>query len=73
MMHRLDPGPGFTRSDIVALGATGPYRLTIHHAQGVIVEYFSTTKDALRRQGDLEHLLNAAQGFAPPVTTSGTR
>jgi hypothetical protein len=55
-------GPELVRWDLIALETTGPYRLTVHHAQGVIVEYFSTPASALRRQHELEDLLIAARG-----------
>jgi hypothetical protein len=58
---------------IVALGRSGPYRLTIHHASGVIVEYFHTTDDALHRQAELEDLLTAAQGFRVPALRMDAR
>jgi hypothetical protein len=40
------------------------YRLSMHHAQGSIVEYFPTAEAALRREQELEALLMAARGFA---------
>lgn len=49
--------------ELVALGECGPYRLTLPHAHGVIVEYFSTTDAALKRWAELDALLAAAQGF----------
>ena len=55
-------GPELVRWDLIALETTGPYRLTVHHAQGVIVEYFTTPAAALRRQHELEDLLIAARG-----------
>ena len=54
-------------AEVVALGEEGPYRLTVFHARGTIVEYFSDTAAALKRQGELEDLLAAARG-AYPVT-----
>jgi len=49
--------------DVVALGHNGPYRMTLRHAHGVIVEYFTTTDAALLRVKALASLLDAAQGF----------
>jgi len=50
--------------DVVALSQSGPYRMTLRHAHGVIVEYFPTTDAALLRVKALESLLDQAQGFA---------
>lgn len=52
----------FVRAEVVCLGEDGPYRLTVFHARGTIVEYFADTAAALKRQGELEHLLAAACG-----------
>lgn len=52
----------FVRAEVVSLGADGPYQLTVFHARGTIVEYFTDTTAALRRQGELEDLLAAARG-----------
>lgn len=57
------------RAEVVALGEEGPYRLTVFHARGRIVEYFSDTAAALRRQGELEDLLDAARGAGPAPGT----
>jgi hypothetical protein len=53
MVSAFQSGPDPLRSDLVTLGQDGPYRLTIRHSRGVIVEYFHTTADALDRQGVL--------------------
>ena len=62
MLNFFMAGPELVRWDLIALETTGPYRLTVHHAQGVIVEYFTTPAAALRRQHELEDLLIAARG-----------
>jgi hypothetical protein len=49
------------------MSADGPYRLTVHHARGTIVEYFTTTDAALKRQHELERLLIAAGGSGSPI------
>jgi hypothetical protein len=54
-------GPDLVRWDLMVIGRTGQYRLTIHHAQGTIVEYFTDVTSALVRQGELEALLVAAR------------
>jgi hypothetical protein len=55
-------GPEMVRWELTAVESNGPYRLTIHHAQGVIVEYFETSAAALMREQELEDLLIAARG-----------
>ena len=65
-MHAGSPWPrDLIRAEVVALGDEGPFRLTVLHARGRIVEYFPDTAAALRRQAELEHLVAAAQG---PIT-----
>jgi hypothetical protein len=39
----------------------------VHHARGTIVEYFTTTDAALKRQHELERLLIAAGGSGSPI------
>jgi hypothetical protein len=55
-------GPEMVRWELTAVESNGPYRLTVHHAQGVIVEYFETSAAALMREHELEDLLIAARG-----------
>jgi hypothetical protein len=55
-------GPEMVRWELTAVESHGPYRLTVRHAQGVIVEYFNTSAAALLRQQELEDLLIAARG-----------
>lgn len=57
-------GPEVIRTEIAALGARGPYRLTISHSLGIIVEYFHTSKAALARAAELEELLMSARGVS---------
>jgi hypothetical protein len=66
MVHLFSAGPDIVRSELTALGARGPFRLTIHHGQGTIVEYFSTSQEALARQAELEKLLISARGAVMP-------
>ncbi len=54
-------GPEMVRWELT-VEPDGPYRLTVRHAQGVIVEYFHTSASALMRQQELEDLLIAARG-----------
>jgi hypothetical protein len=46
--------------ELTALGPDGPYRLTVQHSHGAIVEYFDNATAALRRQNEIEDLLVAA-------------
>jgi hypothetical protein len=55
-------GPEMVRWELTAVESDGPYRLTVHHANGVIVEYFGTPAAALMREQELEDLLMAARG-----------
>lgn len=58
--------------DLEVLEANGPYRLTMRHGQGAIVEYFKNTQAALARERELEHLLIAARGTGSPGAISMT-
>jgi hypothetical protein len=55
-------GPEMVRWELTAVDSNGPFRLTVHHAQGVIIEYFDTSAAALMREQELEDLLVAARG-----------
>ena len=55
-------GPEVVRWELTAVESQGPFRLTVHHALGVIVEYFDTSAAALMREQELEDLLIAARG-----------
>jgi hypothetical protein len=50
--------------ELTALGQDGPYRLTIRHSAGTIVEYFAGVPEALVREEQLEALLIAARATA---------
>jgi hypothetical protein len=55
-------GPEMVRWELTAMESNGPFRLAVHHAMGVIVEYFETPAAALMRERELEDLLIAARG-----------
>ena len=55
-------GADLVRWEIMSVGAEGPYRLTVDHPTGSIVEYFPTTTAALHREAELEQMLLAARG-----------
>ena len=65
-------GPDFVHWQLTAVEQAGPFRLTIHHPQGVIVEYFNDSTAALLREQELEGLLVAARGDGRPVHTGVT-
>ncbi len=49
---------------------TPQVRLTIHHSQGSIIEYFNSADEALHREREIEDLLVAARslgGVQPKV------
>jgi hypothetical protein len=62
MRSVFNAGTEMVRSELTALGPRGPHRLMITHARGTIVEYFTSAKEALQRQAELEKLLISARG-----------
>jgi hypothetical protein len=60
-------GSDLVRWELTALGDDGPYKLSMHHGQGSIVEYFETVTEALQREAQLEALLIAARTSTPLV------
>lgn len=64
-------GPDLVRWNLVAVESSGPYQLTLHHANGVIVEYFKTSAAALLREQELEDLLLAARGHSQTARGAG--
>ena len=61
MLSFFMAGPEMVQWELT-VDADGPFRLTVHHANGVIVEYFGTPAAALLREQELEDLLMAARG-----------
>ncbi len=61
MLNVFMAGGELVRWELTAVGYEGPYRLTVHHATGSIIEYFPDVTAALTRQGELEALLIAAR------------
>lgn len=61
-------GPDLVRWEIVSLGTNGPYKLSILHPQGTIVEYFPTTAQALEREQEIEAMFLTAAS-TPILTT----
>ena len=50
-------GADVVRWEVTAVESTGPFRLTIQHPAGTIVEYFDTPAAALARERAIEHAL----------------
>ena len=50
-------GQDVVRWDVAAIEANGPYRLTIQHPAGTIVEYFNSATAALAREQAIENIL----------------
>ena len=55
-------GTDLVRWELTSLGSDGPYRLTMHHLHGSIVEYFRGMPAALVREAELEQLMTTARG-----------
>ena len=70
-MNMFVAGDDLVRWELTALEPEGPYRLTIDHARGSIVEYFRDVSTALNREAELEALLVVAgtHGQSVPGTT----
>ena len=62
MSNIFKAGTDLVRWDLTTLGADGPYRLSMHHPHGSIVEYFRAMPAALVREAELENLLTTARG-----------
>jgi hypothetical protein len=69
MLHFFRAGPDLVRWELTQVERGGSCRLAVHHAQGTIVEYFSTSAMAIRRVQELEELLVRARGFDDPAAT----
>jgi hypothetical protein len=61
-------GTDLVRWELTSLGSDGPYRLTMHHPHGAIVEYFRGMPAALVREAELEKLMTTARGARPSRT-----
>jgi hypothetical protein len=58
-------GSELVRWEIVTLGSAGPYKLSVMHPKGTIVEYFTTTDAAIKREQELEALFLASTAPKP--------
>jgi hypothetical protein len=62
MLHFFKAAPDQVRWELTALESGQSYRLAVHHSQGVIVEYFTTSAMAIIRVQELEDLLARVRG-----------
>ena len=69
MTNFFRAGWSLVRWEIVTLGSAGPYKLSILHPQGNIVEYFKTVDAAVRREQEIEALLLASPAL--PAVAAG--
>jgi hypothetical protein len=69
MLSFFMAGPDLVRWELKTVEGGG-YCLTVRHASGVIVEYFSSVAAALLREQELETLLQAARGFTPAAVSA---
>ena len=67
MSNIFRTGADLVRWQVTALGGDGPYRLTILHPYGTLVEYFQSATAALLREAEIETLLTAAAGGPTPA------
>jgi hypothetical protein len=56
--------------EIVTMGDEGPYRLSVIHPRGKIVEYFTTTAAAMTREQEIEAMFLSAATQPPTVCAS---
>lgn len=71
-MNMFVAGADLVRWELTALTPDGPYRLTMHHARGSIVEYFRDVTSAMSRETELEALLTVVgtHGQSAPSAVS---
>ena len=69
-MNMFVAGTDLVRWELTALTPDGPYRLTMHHARGSIVEYFRDVATAMSRETELEALLTVVGTHGQSVPSS---
>ena len=64
-------GADLVRWEVTALTPDGPYRLTMYHPRGSIVEYFKDAATAMSRETELQALLTivGTHGQSEPNAT----
>lgn len=63
MLHFFQAGADLVRWELTELARGGPCRLSVHHEQKVIVEYYKTPTMAILRVQELEQLLVCGRWF----------
>ena len=63
-------GQDVVRWDVAVVESNGPFRLTIHHPAGTIVEYFPSASAALAREQAIETLLTRESAAQPMAATA---
>jgi hypothetical protein len=67
MVNVFSAGQELVRWEVTAISDEGPYRLSVTHAAGAIVEYFHSVAAALQRERELEHLFIGRRATYEPV------
>lgn len=67
MVNVFSAGQELVRWEVTAISDEGPYRLSVTHAGGAIVEYFNSVAAALQRERELEVLFTGGRATYEPV------
>ena len=67
MVNVFSAGQELVRWEVTAISDEGPYRLSVTHAGGAIVEYFQSVAAALKRERELEVLLTGSRATYEPL------
>jgi hypothetical protein len=67
MVNVFSAGQELVRWEVTAISDEGPYRLSVTHAGGAIVEYFQSVPAALQREQELEHLFTGSRATYEPL------
>jgi hypothetical protein len=67
MVNVFSAGQELVRWEVTAISDEGPYRLSVTHAGGAIVEYFQNVAEALQREHELEVLFTGSRATYEPV------
>jgi hypothetical protein len=67
MVNVFSAGQELVRWEVTAISDEGPYRLSVTHAGGAIVEYFQNVAAALKRERELEVLFTGSRATYEPL------
>jgi hypothetical protein len=73
MVNVFSAGQELVRWEVTAISDEGPYRLSLTHAGGAIVEYFQSVAAALQRERELEVLFTGSRATYEPVAIAFSR